>query len=132
VAVTSPISAARRCVLHIDDDPDVLALVGRKLGAMVDVISSESLESALSNLARHHVDLIILDIGLGKNSGLELLPKLRDATGNVIPVIIFSTHASNIPCDDQVNSTLCKENASLDDLTEKIRDRLALIPANVA
>jgi PAS domain S-box-containing protein len=131
-AATTPISAARRCILHIDDDPDVLALVGRKLGAMVDVISSDNLESALSGLASHHVDLIILDIGLGKNSGLELLPKLRDATGNVIPVIIFSTHASNIPCDDQVNSTLCKENASLDELTEKVRDRLALIPAHVS
>ena len=132
LAATSPISRARPCVLHIDDDPDVLAQVAPRLGAMVEVISADCIESALSNLASHHVDLIILDIGLGKYSGLELLPKLRDATGNVIPVIIFSTHASSVPCDNQVNSTLCKENCSLEALAEKVRDRLALIPAKVA
>jgi CheY-like chemotaxis protein len=75
--------------------------------------------SALSQLASHHVDLIVLDIGLGKNSGLDLLPQLCDATGNVIPVVISSNYASSVLCDGQVNSSLCKENTSLECLAEK-------------
>jgi DNA-binding response OmpR family regulator len=131
-AASSPQVRARPCVLHIDDDPDVLALVARRLGTIVDVISVDGVDSALSNLASHHVDLIVLDVGPGRKSGLDLLPELRDATGNVIPVIIFSAHASSVACDEQVDSTLCKANSSLDDLAEKVRDRLALAPAKVA
>jgi PAS domain S-box-containing protein len=131
-AASSPLVRARPCVLHIDDDPDVLALVSRRLGMIVDVISVDGLDSALSNLASHHVDLIVLDIGLGRKSGLDLLPELRDATGNVIPVIIFSSHASSVACDEQIDSTLCKADSSLDELSEKVRDRLALMPAKVA
>ena len=132
LVATSRSSRARPCVLHIDDDPDVLAVVARKLATTVDVISVDSVESALSSIARREVDLVILDIGLGKQSGRDLLPKLRDATGNVIPVIVFSSHASSVPLDVQVNLSLSKTNSSLDCLLEKVRDRLALTPAKVA
>jgi DNA-binding response OmpR family regulator len=132
LAATSPISRTRPCVLHVDDDPDVLALVARKLDALVDVISVNNAESALSRLAHRQVDLVILDIGLGGDFGLDLLPELRDVTGNVIPVIVFSTHTSSVTCDGQVDSSPCKTNSSLDSLLEKVRDRLALAPAKVA
>jgi len=125
-AATSPTSHARPCVLHIDDDPDVLALVAHKLDTLVDVISVNCVESALSSLVQRQVDLVILDIGLGGHSGLDLLPKLRDVTGNVLPVIVFSTHASDIRCDDQVQSWLCKTSSSLDGLMEAVRNRLPL------
>jgi PAS domain S-box-containing protein len=131
VAATSP-SRAPPCILHVDDDPDVLAQVAGKLGAMADVISVDSVESALSKVASRHVDLIILDIELGKNSGLDLLPELRDATGNMIPVIIFSAHPSCVAQGDQIDSSLCKASSSIENLAEKVRDRLALAPAEVA
>jgi hypothetical protein len=44
----------------------------------------------------------------------------------------FSAHASSVACDEQVDWTLCKANSSLEDLTEKVRDRLALTSAKVA
>jgi CheY-like chemotaxis protein len=78
------------------------------------------------------IDLVVLDIGLGENSGLDLLPDLRDPTGNRIPVIVFSTHAAGVPCGDQVNSSLSKINSSLENLAESVRDRLALLPAQAA
>jgi CheY-like chemotaxis protein len=90
------------------------------------------LKGALRILADHHIDLVVLDIGLGENSGLDLLPDLRDPTGNKIPVIIFSTHASGVPCDDQVNPSLSKMNSSLENLVATVRDRLALLPAQAA
>ncbi|MGA2996219.1 ATP-binding protein [Bradyrhizobium sp.] len=131
-AATSPISGARPCVLHIDDDLDVLALVARRLEAFADVMSVNGVASALSTLDHQHVDLVILEIDLGKDSGLDLLPELRDVTGNVIPVIVFSAHASSAPCDGQIGSSLCKTDSSLDDLPEKVGERLAFCPAKVA
>jgi PAS domain S-box-containing protein len=132
LSATSPTPRARPCILHVDDDGDVLGLVARELGGMADVISADCVENALRILASHHIDLVVLDIEVGENSGLDLLPDLRDFTGNRIPVIIFSTHATGFPCDDQVNSALSKTNSSLESLAETVRDRLALLPAQAA
>lgn len=132
LAATSPTVPGRPCVLHVDDDPDVLALVARKLETIADVVSVDRIEGALSSLARRQIDLVILDVGLGTDSGLDLLPNLRDVTGNVIPVIVFSTHAPSICCGDQVDSYLCKTNSSLDSLLEAVRDRLSLAPTLAA
>jgi DNA-binding response OmpR family regulator len=132
LSVTSPTPRARHCILHVDDDGDVLARVAHELGGMADVISAGSVESALSILASQYIDLVVLDIGLGEDSGLDLLPDLRDPTGNRTPVIIFSAHAAGVPCDDQVNWSLSKMDSSLERLAETVRDRLALLPAQAA
>jgi len=132
LSAISPTPHARRRILHVDDDAEVLVLVARELGAMAEVMSADCVEGALRLLANHHIDLVVLDIGLGENSGLDLLPDLRDPTGNRIPVIIFSTHAAGVPCDDQVNPSLSKMNSSLESLAATVRDRLALLPAQTA
>jgi DNA-binding response OmpR family regulator/two-component sensor histidine kinase len=128
VAATSPQPRARPCILHVDDDRDVLALVAGALSPTVDVISADSAEDARRRLDSHQVDLVVLDIGLGEDSGLDLLPDLRDPAGNLLPVIIFSTHALDVRCDDQVNSTLSKMDSSLESLAEAVRERLAYLP----
>jgi len=46
----------------------------------------------------------------------------------MIPVII-SNHSADVECDDQVDSALPKMNSSLETLAERVRDRLALLPA---
>jgi PAS domain S-box-containing protein len=119
-------------ILHVDDDYDVLALVNQELRSMADVVSADSLESARRTLATDRIDLAVIDIELGGNSGLDLLPVLRDRTGNSIPVIIFSNHGAQVPCDGQVNSALSKMNSSLESLSAAVRDRLALLPAQPA
>jgi PAS domain S-box-containing protein len=131
-SATSPARPARPCVLHIDDDPDICAQVARTLNTMADVVSVDCAEDALRILASRHVDLVVLDIGLGEISGLDLLPDLRDRTGKAIPVIVFSAHADDVPCDGQVRATLRKTGASLRNLTEMVRDRLALLSARAA
>lgn len=131
-AATSRTPRRRPLILHLDDDPDVLALVARELGAMADVISADSVESAQRLLASHEVDLVVLDIELGDSSGLDLLPELRDRSGNMLPVIVFSVHAADATCDDQINSVVSKLNSPLESLTRAVRDRLALLPALAA
>jgi PAS domain S-box-containing protein len=119
-------------ILHVDDDYDVLAMVNHELSSMADVISVDCAESALRTLATDRIDLVVLDLRLGEDSGLDLLPDLRDSAGNVIPVIIFSSYCADAGCDGKVNSTLSKMNSSLESLGAAVRDRLALLPAQLA
>jgi PAS domain S-box-containing protein len=119
-------------ILHVDDDYDVLALVNHELRSMADVISADSVASARRTLATDRIDLAVIDIQLGGDSGLALLPDLRNSAGNCIPVIIFSNHGAEVPCDGQVNSALSKMNSSLESLGVAVRDRLALLPPQPA
>jgi len=119
-------------ILHVDDDYDVLALVNQELRSMADVVSADSVASARRTLATDRIDLAVIDIELDGNSGLDLLPDLRDSSGNFIPVIIFSNNGAEVPCDGQVDATLSKMNSSLASLGAAVRDRLALLPQQPA
>jgi len=116
-------------ILHVDDDHDVLALVAHELDAIADVVSVDSIESARQALAAGRIDLAVLDIALGSDSGLDLLPDFRGRSGKAIPVIIFATHGADAVCDVLVHAALSKMSASLHHLGEVVRDRLALLPA---
>ncbi|WP_222875930.1 ATP-binding protein [Terrihabitans soli] len=110
-------------ILHLDDDQNVLALVRVALSDDADVISVDSLEMARIALQTNQVDLAVLDIAVGNASGLDLMPQLRDATGNIIPVIVFS-QVDDLNCDGQIGGSLPKGRTSLDDLVDAVRDRL--------
>jgi PAS domain S-box-containing protein len=128
IATASP-SRERRRILHIDDDYDVLALVNHELRSIADMVSADGVESARRTLATDRIDLAVLDISLGEDSGLDLLPDLRGSLGGPIPVIVFSTHGAGTPCDEQVYVALSKTDSSLESLAAAVRDRLALLPA---
>jgi CheY-like chemotaxis protein len=128
VAIAAPPHQRPR-ILHVDDDCDVLALVNRELGSFADVVSADTVESARRTLATDRIDLAVLDISLGGDSGLDLLPDLRGSLGNAIPVIIFSTHGADAGYDEQVHVALSKKNSPIESLGAAVRDRLALLPA---
>jgi PAS domain S-box-containing protein len=132
LAATSPKPRARPCILHVDDDHDILAVVAHELHPMADVISVDSAEHALRSLAADRIDLVVLDIALGEDSGLDLLPDLRDNSGNLLPVIVFSNNCHGGVFADQVDSALSKMNSSLESLGNAVRDRLALRPTQLA
>jgi CheY-like chemotaxis protein len=116
-------------ILHVDDDPDVLVLVTHALRSTADVISAASLVSARRALATEHIDVVVLDLALGADCGLDLLPDARDSHGNALPVVIFANNGASVPCDGQVQAALSKSSASLGHLKEQVRDRLALLSA---
>jgi DNA-binding response OmpR family regulator len=128
-AALAPQQPKRLRILHVDDDHDVLALVTHALRSTAEVISADSLVSARRALATAPIDVLVLDIAVGADSGLDLLPGLRDSLGNAVPVIIFANNGAGVPCDGQIQVALSKSNASLDHLREEVRDRLALLPA---
>jgi PAS domain S-box-containing protein len=116
-------------VLHVDDDQDVRALVTHALRSTADVVSADSLASARRALVTERIDVVVLDLAVGTDSGLDLLPDARDSHGKALPVMIFANNGASFPCDGQVQAALSKSNASLGHLTEKMRDHLALLPA---
>jgi hypothetical protein len=50
----------------------------------------------------------------------------------VLPVIVFSAHAADAICDDQINPAVSKLSSPLESLTHAVRERLALLPALAA
>ena len=116
-------------ILHVEDDIDVHSLVVHEL-PMADMLHANSAENARRALSTDKIDLVILDIALGADSGLDLLPDIRDRDGNSIPVIIFSTHGADVQSDGQVYAALSKMDTSLESLAIAVRDRLALPPGH--
>src|SRR5205807_2343686 len=82
-------------ILHLDDDPLVLAALARACGSAEVVVSVKSLADARAALATRKFDLAIVDLELGDGSGTDLLPDLRDGAGGSVPVIIYSARGAN-------------------------------------
>jgi PAS domain S-box-containing protein len=116
----------RPCVLHVDDDPNMLDLVASTLESTASVTSVDSIDEARRALLTHRFDLAVLDIAVGTVSGLDLLPDLHNRNGAPIPVIIFSAHGAELAPNPQVEAHLNKSRASLDDLVAAVHDRLML------
>lgn len=85
---------ALRCLI-VDDSPPFLAAARGLLerqGVTVVGVASTSAE-ALRQVAELRPDVVLLDIDLGKESGLELARRLRRDGGPASPaVILISTH----------------------------------------
>jgi len=82
-------------ILLIDDEPDLCLLVATELGDDGhSVICAHSLDGADNLLAQNDPDLLILDIRLGRENGLELLHRLRADAQRYIPVILFSSFSA--------------------------------------
>jgi two-component system OmpR family response regulator len=77
-------------ILIAEDDQvlaDGLLRTLRSSGYAVDTVGSGS--EADAAVAAHEFDLVILDLGLPKMNGLEVLKRLR-ARGNAVPVLILT------------------------------------------
>jgi signal transduction histidine kinase/DNA-binding response OmpR family regulator len=121
---------ARPNILHVDDDHDVLDMVAEALGPAANVVSSDSIDDARRALAANDFDLAVLDIALGPDSGLDLLPDLRRPSGAEIPVIVFSAHGVDLKHGPQVQASFGKSPVALDQLVASVHDRQMLAPAH--
>jgi len=103
-------------ILHVDDDATVLGAVAQALDASSEVVSVDSIGGARRALRSQRFDLVVLDVALAADSGLDLLPDLNDSEGNAIPVIVFSAQGANRVCAARVQQVLTKSRASIDHL----------------
>jgi len=80
-------------VLLVEDDPEIAKLITYHFdAAQYKLTSSDTGQDALKNLAANNYHLIILDITLPDNNGLELCKIIRAVDSN-IPVIMLTCHA---------------------------------------
>jgi len=85
---------ARSTILVIDDEPNILTTVRRALeieGFHVEVAGNAAL--GLAKLAEADIDLILLDVMMPGESGLEVLPKIRVASPETV-VVMMSGNAT--------------------------------------
>ncbi|HEX5063825.1 MAG TPA: sigma-54 dependent transcriptional regulator [Kofleriaceae bacterium] len=85
---------ARSTILVIDDEPNILTTVRRSLeleGYAVEVAGGGA--AGLAKLVEHDIDLVLLDVMMPGETGLEVLPKLRAAKPDVM-VVMMSGNAT--------------------------------------
>ena len=99
-------------VLVVEDDDAVRAAVDRGLRVHgFDVSSVPDAETALTSVARHRPDLMIVDVGLPGMSGIELCTRLRGLDVDT-PILILSAR-------DQVGDRVAGLQAGADDYLVK-------------
>lgn len=111
----------RPVILHLDDDPDLLEVVGAAIEPEATLVGARDLAAARAALRTTSPDAAILDVSLARESGVDLIPFLVDGQGLPIPTIIYS--AENVPADlaRHVDAVLIKGPGSLPDLKATIR-----------
>jgi signal transduction histidine kinase len=80
-------------ILLVDDDPDVLQSISRVLIKYeYNVIASSDAEDAIVKLQANSIDIVVTDIIMPRDSGIELLKRVHDIDPQ-IPVILMTAYA---------------------------------------
>jgi YesN/AraC family two-component response regulator len=83
-----PGARSKKQVLILDDDPAALEAMGAALGREFHVFLAPDIPTAKGVLDREGVDLVVLDVMLGEESGLDFLVHLRSKSD--VPVLLIS------------------------------------------
>lgn len=75
-------------VLAVDDDPSVLALLAAQLAADFEVVTACTGEQARGVIAQRSLDILVSDLQLPDESGLQLLDLARRATPRTARVLL--------------------------------------------
>jgi len=95
VSTQSPTSGAKKIsIFLVDDHPLVRQGLGQVIGAEFDMVicgEAESAAKALHGIEVKKPDLVIVDISLRGNNGLELIKNIKAIHHN-LPILVFSMH----------------------------------------
>lgn len=90
----SPAHGVLPKILIVDDDRTVLHMVQKSLHDGIEVLTARSAEEALSMVASAHPDVVLLDIMLPGQSGLEIFKQIQ-ALDRRLPVIFITAEANS-------------------------------------
>jgi len=120
-------------ILIVEDDPATRAVVRQQIGELgIHCMEAHDGEHALELMRDQMPDLIVLDVGLPKVDGFDLIATLRREAKNV-PVIIYT--ARDLSRDDKdalslgLTRYLTKSQNSAHDLLAAVRELLSGIVA---
>ncbi|MBI2485354.1 MAG: response regulator [Deltaproteobacteria bacterium] len=81
-------------ILVVDDEPNVRLVYKEVLGDEgYEVLEAESVKETFDILNREAIDLVVLDIKLRSESGLDVLQRITKEFSN-IPVVLCSAYVS--------------------------------------
>jgi response regulator RpfG family c-di-GMP phosphodiesterase len=75
-------------ILIVDDQPEILALLGKLLGRKYQCTLTGSAEEALALLSEEQFNVIISDVSMSGMSGLEMIPHVIKASPDTVVVMI--------------------------------------------
>lgn len=119
-------------LMVVDDEPKIRAMLASLLEAEgLEVATVESGEEALKQIRHEPPQLMILDVKLGRMSGLELLRRVRDTLPGV-GVFLLTGYDS-----DEIESQAASLGAwgvihkplVLSDIRQTIKDALSRLPS---
>lgn len=87
-------------ILVVDDDPDMLEILVffmRKKG-FAEVLSATNGKEAFQIVSDQHVDIVITDVRMPVETGLQLLENIRKKSN--IPVVLMITGFHDLPHDE--------------------------------
>jgi DNA-binding NarL/FixJ family response regulator len=126
--VTGP--TALRCVI-VDDNLHFLDAASNFLerqGVMVVDVASNG-DEAIRCVTLLRPDVVLVDIDLGEESGIELAGRIQQDIPTAPPVILISTHAENDFADVVATSAavgfVAKSNLSSDAITDILERRIS-------
>jgi DNA-binding NtrC family response regulator len=86
----------RRTILHVDDDPQMLRILGVKLRTQgYDVVSLDDPARTIPALLDSHCRAVILDIDMPGVSGLEVLSQIKEYDGGVQVIMLTGLVSMN-------------------------------------
>lgn len=120
-------------VLIVEDELILLQALTEKLKAEhFEVVGARNGQEGLDKALAEHPDLILLDIVMPVMDGMTMLTKVRtDDWGKNVPVIILTNLSGGEQVSDAlgkgVYDYLVKSDWTLDELAQKIKERLGLV-----
>lgn len=112
-------------ILHVEDDPDIQSIVSTIVRDSAVFEFATTLSDARARLRTQRFDLVLLDLGLGDESGWNLFEDI-DALDPRPPVIVFSANDADPQEGKQVEAVLIKSNTSNDGLLHTIQCALRI------
>ncbi len=114
-------------ILIVDDEVPIRRFLRTSLSAQgFQLLEAEDGKSALDQLRRHHVDLVILDLGLPDMDGFAVIERMRHS-GSSLPILVLSSRsdeagkvkALDLGADDYITKPF-----GMDELLARVRAAL--------
>ncbi|MGA9549550.1 MAG: response regulator, partial [Rhodomicrobium sp.] len=81
----------RTPLLVVDDEPPIRRLLRTSLGAEgFEVIEADNAEKALTAIEARKPEIVILDLGLPDQDGLDVIRSIR-RSGSKLPIVVLSS-----------------------------------------
>lgn len=81
-------------ILIVEDDKPILNLISTTLEMQkYKYYTAEYGEMALKQAVSHHVDIVLLDLGLPDMDGIEIIKKIR--SWSIVPIIVISARSED-------------------------------------